>query len=166
MARPASEDPSRYVFQPAAAPLAGHDGYATARSVIGDALRIPVVWCQFGSCIARFTDAAALGESDVRSRAVTAGWRQDALGRLACPGCVQHDPTFMVVYRLVVYQRARRGAEPSLATALHAAANPPELTRLSEWDAEQLPRLNLVVTAEPEPGRLAWWRHRDVGRHR
>lgn len=85
------------------APQADHHGQVVERAVIGDALRIPLVWCQFGSCIARFTDAAALGESDVRRRAVAAGWRQDAFGRLACPECVQHDPTFMVVHQLVTY---------------------------------------------------------------
>jgi hypothetical protein len=83
-----------------AAVLADHPAQEIARAVIGDALRIPVVWCQFGACIGRFTDADALGESDVRSRAMAAGWRQDALGRLACPECVQHDPTFRVVYPL------------------------------------------------------------------
>jgi hypothetical protein len=78
----------------------GHQAPEIARAVIGDALRIPVVWCQFGTCVGLFTDANALGESDVRSRAVAAGWRQDAFGRLACPACVQHDSTFRVVYPL------------------------------------------------------------------
>ena len=65
-----------------------------ARAVIGDALRVPILWCDFGSCIERFTHVDALGEHDLRFRALAAGWRYDLLGRLACPSCVQHDPAF------------------------------------------------------------------------
>jgi hypothetical protein len=68
--------------------------HRAARAIIGDAIRIPILWCQFGSCIARYTHRDALGERDLRLRALAAGWRYDALGRLACPGCVQHDPSF------------------------------------------------------------------------
>jgi hypothetical protein len=68
--------------------------HRTTRAVIGDAIRIPILWCQFGSCIARYTHRDALGERDLRLRALAAGWRYDALGRLACPGCVQNDPFF------------------------------------------------------------------------
>lgn len=64
------------------------------RAVIGDEIRIPIMWCEFGSCIARYTHSAALGERDLRARALAAGWRYDALGRLACPDCAQHDPAF------------------------------------------------------------------------
>jgi hypothetical protein len=64
------------------------------RAIIGDQIRIPVMWCQFGSCIARYTHPRALGERDLRARALAAGWRYDALGRLACPDCAQHDTTF------------------------------------------------------------------------
>jgi hypothetical protein len=68
--------------------------HRTTRAVIGDTIRIPILWCQFGSCIARYTHRDALGERDLRIRALMAGWRYDALGRLACPGCVQNDPSF------------------------------------------------------------------------
>lgn len=68
--------------------------HRTTRAVIGDAIRIPILWCQFGSCISRYTHRDALGERDLRVRALAAGWRYDALGRLACPGCVQNDPFF------------------------------------------------------------------------
>ena len=64
------------------------------RAIIGDEIRIPVMWCEFGPCIARYTHPGALGEGDLRARALAAGWRYDALGRLACPDCVQHDSTF------------------------------------------------------------------------
>lgn len=66
----------------------------SARAIIGDEIRIPIMWCQFGTCIARYTHRDALGERDLRARALAAGWRYDALGRLACPDCAQLDPTF------------------------------------------------------------------------
>jgi hypothetical protein len=78
-------------------PSAGRH-HRTARAVIGDAIRIPILWCQFGSCIARYTHRDALGERDLRLRALATGWRYDALGRLACPGCVQSDPFFWVTW--------------------------------------------------------------------
>lgn len=64
------------------------------RAVIGDEIRIPFIWCEFGTCGATYTHPDALGERDLRARALAAGWRYDALGRRACPSCAQHDPTF------------------------------------------------------------------------
>ena len=64
------------------------------RAVIGDEMRIPFIWCEFGTCDATYTHPDALGERDLRDRALAAGWRYDALGRRACPSCAQHDPTF------------------------------------------------------------------------
>ena len=64
-------------------------------AVIGDEIRIPTLWCEFGRCIERYTHAEALGERDLRGRAFAAGWRYDALGRLACPACVTGDPAFL-----------------------------------------------------------------------
>lgn len=61
----------------------------TERAVIGDLLRIPIAWCQSGTCIAWYADPAALGETDVRARAVAAGWCVDAFGHLVCPPCQQ-----------------------------------------------------------------------------
>jgi hypothetical protein len=66
----------------------------TVRPVIGDQLRMPIMWCEMGSCISWHADPAALGEADTRARAIGAGWRIDALGRLACPRCQQTDPGF------------------------------------------------------------------------
>ena len=66
-------------------------------AIIGNELRIPILWCDFGSCVERFTHPDALGERDLRHRALTAGWRYDLLGRLACPSCLQRDATFWVV---------------------------------------------------------------------
>jgi hypothetical protein len=67
---------------------------ATARAVIGDQLRMPIMWCEMGSCISWYADPEALGEADTRARAIGAGWRIDALGRLACPRCQQTDSGF------------------------------------------------------------------------
>ena len=61
----------------------------TERAVIGDELRRPITWCEMDSCISWHADPAALGEVDNRARAIHAGWRVDALGRMACPRCLQ-----------------------------------------------------------------------------
>jgi hypothetical protein len=65
-------------------------------AIIGDELRIPILWCEFGTCVEHYTHADALGERDLRGRAQAAGWCYDLLGRLACPSCVQRDPTFWI----------------------------------------------------------------------
>jgi hypothetical protein len=75
------------------------------RPIIGDELRIPIMWCEFGTCIERYTHVDALGEQDLRGRALAAGWRYDLLGRLACPSCVQHDETFWMTRPPVPAQR-------------------------------------------------------------
>ena len=91
-------------------------GAGTGRAVIGDELRIPIMWCEMGSCITWYTDPAALGEADTRARAIAAGWRIDALGRLACPTCQQTDPCFWTACpvtpwdRYVAMVRAARAA--------------------------------------------------------
>ena len=69
------------------------------RAVIGDEIRIPFIWCEFGTCDATYTHPDALGELDLRARALAAGWRYDALGRRGCPDCAQHDPTFWTARR-------------------------------------------------------------------
>jgi hypothetical protein len=89
--RPAA-DPARHDRRPARRPAARRA--PAVRAVIGDEIRIPIMWCQFGSCIARYTHRNALGEGDLRARALGEGWRYDALGRLACPDCAQHDSSF------------------------------------------------------------------------
>lgn len=78
---------------------------SAVRAVIGDQLRMPVMWCEMGSCISWRTDPAALGEADARARAISAGWRIDALGRLACPQCQQTDPSFWATGRVVRWDR-------------------------------------------------------------
>jgi hypothetical protein len=70
----------------------------TERAVIGDELRMPIMWCEMGSCISWHSDPAALGEADIRARAIAAGWRVDALGRLVCPRCQQSDGRFWATH--------------------------------------------------------------------
>jgi hypothetical protein len=77
----------------------------TGRAVIGDQLRMPVMWCEMGSCISWHADPAALGEADTRARAIGAGWRIDAFGRLACPRCQQTDPGFWATGPVVLWDR-------------------------------------------------------------
>jgi hypothetical protein len=59
------------------------------RAIIGDEFRVPMLWCEFGNCIARYTSEDTRGEHDLRARALATGWRYDSLGRLACPSCAQ-----------------------------------------------------------------------------
>jgi hypothetical protein len=78
---------------------------AIERAVIGDQLRIPIMWCEMASCISWYIDRAALGEADTRARAIDAGWRIDALGRLTCPSCQQTDPGFWAACGVVPWDR-------------------------------------------------------------
>ena len=66
-----------------------HPVAITEHCVIGDQIRVPAAWCDMADCRSRFADPAALGEADNRARALTAGWGQDACGRLVCPACQQ-----------------------------------------------------------------------------
>jgi hypothetical protein len=75
------------------------------RAVIGDQLRMPIMWCEMGSCISWHADPEALGEGDTRARAIRAGWRIDAFGRLACPHCQQTDPGFRASRPVVLWDR-------------------------------------------------------------
>jgi hypothetical protein len=77
----------------------------TERAAIGDELRIPLAWCEMGSCISHFADQEALGEADIRARAIKAGWRVDALGRLACPQCQQGDSWFWTAHPVALWDR-------------------------------------------------------------
>ena len=98
---------------------------AAVRAVIGDQLRMPIMWCEMGSCISWHADPAALGEADTRARAIAAGWRIDALGRLACPQCQQNDPRYRAARPVVPRDRstaiARTGRIPA---ALRSGRDP------------------------------------------
>jgi hypothetical protein len=78
---------------------------AAVRAVIGDQLRMPIMWCEMGSCISWHADPASLGEGDARVRAIGTGWRIDAFRRLACPRCQQTDPDFRATRPVVLWDR-------------------------------------------------------------
>jgi hypothetical protein len=90
---------------------------------IGDALRIPIAWCEMDACISHYEHPAALGEADIRARAITAGWRVDALGRLACPQCQRSGPWFWTTHPIVPWNRHRAVSTLAVMTeAVRAAA--------------------------------------------
>jgi hypothetical protein len=90
--------------------------------VIGDELRIPIMWCEMGSCISWHADPAALGEADARVRAIKAGWRIDALGRLACPRCQQSDAGFWATHSVVAWDRYTAMARAASVSSRNTAA--------------------------------------------
>jgi hypothetical protein len=87
------------------------------RAPIGDALRMPIAWCEMDSCISHYSHPAALGEADIRARAIATGWRVDALGRLACPQCQQSGHWFWTTHPIVRWDRARAVSTAALMTA-------------------------------------------------
>jgi hypothetical protein len=89
----------------------------TCRAVIGDELRIPIAWCEMGSCISHHTDPAALGNADIRARAQDAGWRPDRFGRLVCVDCQQTNPWFRTAYPVVLWNREAAVATAATMTA-------------------------------------------------
>jgi hypothetical protein len=89
----------------------------TVRAAIGDELRIPLAWCEMSSCISRHADPAALGEADIRTRAIAAGWRVDALGRLVCPQCQQGDSWFWTAHPVTLWDRETAVAMATLMAA-------------------------------------------------
>ena len=76
------------------------------RPLIGDELRMPIMWCEMGYCISWHADPSALGEADNRARAIQAGWRIDALGRMTCPQCQQTTVAFRATRPVVLWDRA------------------------------------------------------------
>jgi len=100
----------------------------TVRAIIGDQLRMPVMWCEMGSCISWHADPAALGEADMRARAIGAGWRIDAFGRLACPRCQQTDPNFWACHQVVPWDR-----HTAMARAARIVGGRGEPTPVTRW---------------------------------
>jgi hypothetical protein len=100
----------------------------TVRALIGDQLRMPVMWCEMGSCISWHADPAALGERDMRARAIGVGWRIDALGRLACPRCQQTDPNFRPCHQVVPWDR-----HTAMARAARVVAGRGEPAAVTRW---------------------------------
>jgi hypothetical protein len=119
----------------------------TERAVIGDKLRRPAMWCELTPCISRHSDPEALGEADARARAVDAGWRADAFGRLVCPQCQQRDTRFRGTRPLV---RWRRDTALTMTALMVAAFQ--ELLRPTVWGEEEtavMPVLAASVLAQP-----------------
>jgi hypothetical protein len=95
------------------------------RAVIGDQLRMPIVWCEMASCISWHADPASLGEADIRARAIAAGWRVDALGLLACPQCQQTAAAFRSPSPVALWDRYKamtRAAQIAAAPGRVASA--------------------------------------------
>ena len=106
--------PSTALPQPAdgrvrTGPLAGPVAI-TEWAVLGDTIRRPAVWCEMPGCISRHDHPAALGQADIRARALAAGWYHDAVGRLVCPSCQQRNPDLWITNRLARQHRAPAGA--------------------------------------------------------
>ena len=78
---------------------------------------MPIMWCEMGYCISWHADPSALGEADNRARAIQAGWRIDALGRMTCPQCQQTTVAFRATRPVVLWDRAT-----AMAMAARAAA--------------------------------------------
>jgi hypothetical protein len=70
-----------------------------------------------GACISHYADPAALGEADIRARAIEAGWRADALDRLACPQCQQGDSWFWTAHPVALWDRETAVAMTTLMAA-------------------------------------------------
>src|SRR5947207_3202765 len=123
----------------------------TERSAIGDELRIPIAWCEMGSCISHHEDPDALGEADIRARAVAEGWRVDALGRLACPKCQQSDVWFWTAHPVAPWDRETAVARTTLMAAVvreHAA-----FTDATERDRGVIPQARPAVGVSVARGR-------------
>ena len=124
----------------------GGRAHMSARAVIGDELRMPMMWCEMGSCISWHSDPAALGEADIRARAIAAGWQVDALGRLACPRCQQSDGRFWATHPV------RLRARDTAAAALPSAAGREDATGAAgRTEARTLPALEPALLPLPAP---------------
>jgi hypothetical protein len=108
----------------------------TERAVLGDQLRRPTAWCEMPACISLHDDPAAVGEADIRSRALAAGWRHDAVGRLVCPYCQQRNPGLWVAYPLA--RQHPPSAEVSRQHPAHARPGRIDAvwTTLSAWQRQ------------------------------
>jgi hypothetical protein len=76
-----------------------------------------MVWWEVVSGVSHHTDPAALGEADIRARAISDGWRIDALGRLACPKCQQSGPSFRASHPVALWDRDTAITRASLMAA-------------------------------------------------
>ena len=126
------------------------------RAVIGNEIRIPAVWCELAPCISRYSDPAALGEADIRARALSAGWRADGLGRLTCPQCQQSSPLFWSAHPVALWDK-----EAALITVARMTAGRRESRAGRDAGTAESGVLPPVQAAITVPGR-----HEIRGRHR
>ena len=121
----------------------------TGHAVIGNALRMPAAWCEMTPCISRHADPEALGEADARARAITDGWREDALGRLACPRCQQTRSTFRGTRPVMRWER-----DTALTMSALMVAAWQERLSPAAWGREEtavMPVLPASVLPAPPP---------------
>ena len=95
--------PGRAGADPLAGPVA-----ITERAVFGDQIRKPIAWCEMAPCISHYEDPAALGEADISARAIGAGWRRDAAGRLVCLACQRRRPQVWATTLMIQDQKPAR----------------------------------------------------------
>ena len=123
----------------------------TERAVIGDELRLPIIWCEMPSCISWHRDPASAGERDARVRAHDAGWRTDALGRLACPDCQQARADYRTPQPVTWHHREvsrrwyERGSLPTEETQDRLAAEA-EYARIVSYKNPSLARAMIDAT--------------------
>ena len=147
--RPPAERP------PAGAGRAARPGTA-GRALIGDQLRVPIVWCELAPCISHHTNPAALGEADNRARALSAGWRLDRLGRLTCPKCQQSSPWFWPAHPVVPWDKEAAATMAALMAARDRANG-------ASRDAEVAHEAWVPPTLSAESAPPSQW---TIGRHR
>ena len=136
--------------RPAAPAAPAGPAEAAERAVIGDQLRMPIMWCEMSSCVSWHADPAALGEADTRARAIAAGWRIDAVGRLACPQCQQNDPRYWAARPVVPRDRytaiagtarlpaaPRSSRDPGRAASGYPPPSGAKLERYHDFPADQ-----------------------------
>ncbi len=148
-ARAQAEADARAQAEADARAQAEADAEVTERAVIGDQLRMPIMWCEMGSCISWHADPAALGEADARARAIGADWRIDAFGRLVCPRCQQTDPGFWATGPVVLWDRYTAVAGAARAVAMHGDGT------AAAWGGSRDPGLaagGYLPVGLPEPG--------------
>jgi hypothetical protein len=130
---------------------------ATAgRALIGDQLRVPILWCELAPCISHHANPAALGEADNRTRALSAGWRLDRLGRLTCPRCQQSSPWFWPAHPVVPWDKEAAATMAALMAARDRANG-------ASRDAEVAHEAWVPPTLSAESAQPSQW---TVGRHR
>ena len=144
---------SAHASATARADVHGH-AQSTERAMIGDELRMPIMWCEMGSCISWHSDPAALGEADIRARAIAAGWRIDALGRLACPRCQQSDGRFWATHPVRLRARDTETAALPAASGCEDAAGAADTA-----EARKIPAVEPALL--PLPARE--WQQEPVG---